>query len=121
MRRRRWTAVIIAVLVVLGAAPFAVKAAVERRMRGPAAPACEHLPVARSGFERPVQLTSPRSPGARLYDVEPSAAVLRDGALVVDDERRWLHAVWTQPVLEGGAARSRIFWSRLRLRPPDEP
>ena len=36
------------------------------------------------------------------------------GALVVDPQRRVLHAVWTQPVPEGGAT-SRIFYARRPL------
>lgn len=37
------------------------------------------------------------------------------GALVVDAERRTLHAVWAQPVDEGGEAVSRIFVARAEL------
>jgi hypothetical protein len=40
------------------------------------------------------------------------------GALVLDEERRVLHSVWTQPVDEGGAATSRIFHAALRLPTP---
>ncbi len=42
------------------------------------------------------------------------------GALVVDDERRTLHAVWTQPVEENGSATSRIFCARAQLPPRPE-
>jgi hypothetical protein len=38
------------------------------------------------------------------------------GALVLDPKRRWLHAVWTQPVFEDGAPTSRIFHARARLQ-----
>lgn len=36
-------------------------------------------------------------------------------ALLLDQERRVLHAVWAQPVDEGGAARSRIFHAEALL------
>ena len=36
-------------------------------------------------------------------------------ALVVDDARRALHAVWTQPVLEHGTPVARIFYARATL------
>jgi hypothetical protein len=38
-------------------------------------------------------------------------------ALVLDAERRALHAVWAQPVNEGGEAVSRIFHARAALSP----
>lgn len=38
------------------------------------------------------------------------------GVLLVDEGRRALHAVWTQPVDDdGGRGRSRIFWARRKL------
>lgn len=49
------------------------------------------------------------------YERHLKAWLSEYGELVVDAERRWLHAVWTQPVLEGGAAVSRIFYARARL------
>jgi hypothetical protein len=39
------------------------------------------------------------------------------GALLVDPERRLLHAIWTQPVLENGDAHSRIFYASAPLEP----
>jgi len=36
-------------------------------------------------------------------------------ALVIDDKRRTLHAVWTQPVAAGGLAVSRIFHAAAKL------
>lgn len=37
------------------------------------------------------------------------------GTLLIDSERRWLHAVWTQPVLENNKPISRIFHARAKL------
>jgi hypothetical protein len=37
------------------------------------------------------------------------------GTLLIDRDRRWLHAAWTQPVLEGGIPIARIFWARAKL------
>jgi hypothetical protein len=37
-------------------------------------------------------------------------------SLVIDDKRRVLHAVWTQPVAEGGKIISRIFHAAAKLR-----
>ncbi len=42
-------------------------------------------------------------------------AVGESAALVVDDRRRTLHAVWTQPVDEGGKVVSRIFHASATL------
>ena len=36
--------------------------------------------------------------------------------LVVDDKRRVLHALWTQPVLENGRPIARIFHAAAKLR-----
>lgn len=38
-------------------------------------------------------------------------------ALVIDAERRALHAVWAEPVDEGGAPTSRIFYAKAALSP----
>ncbi len=35
--------------------------------------------------------------------------------LAIDDKRRTLHAVWTQPILEGGVTASRIFHAAAKL------
>jgi hypothetical protein len=37
------------------------------------------------------------------------------GTLLIDPERGWLHAAWTQPVLENGVPIARIFWARSKL------
>jgi hypothetical protein len=37
------------------------------------------------------------------------------GSLAIDAERRLIHAVWTQPVLENGDAHSRIFYASASL------
>ncbi|MBA3821253.1 MAG: exo-alpha-sialidase [Deltaproteobacteria bacterium] len=61
----------------------------------------------------------------RLNDVPFGAlSTVRHGAtwlgaaqsLVIDDRRRTLHAVWTQPVDEGGLIISRIFHAKAKLR-----
>ena len=36
-------------------------------------------------------------------------------SLIVDDKRRILHAVWTEPVDEGGKAIARIFHATAKL------
>jgi hypothetical protein len=54
-----------------------------QRFKGPSVAMCQLPPLARKSFEPPHQLSSATTPGALLYDVEPAAALLPDGALAV--------------------------------------
>jgi hypothetical protein len=59
------------------------------------------------------------APFATLSTVRHGAAWLGEyEALLVDDRRRVLHAIWTQPVDEGGKIVSRIFHATAALAKP---
>ncbi|HSN98274.1 MAG TPA: sialidase family protein, partial [Candidatus Nanopelagicales bacterium] len=68
-------------LILIAAALIAYKG--WSNMKGPPPPECAGAPLPRKTFEPPRQLSSAQTPGARLYDVEPSAALLPDGSLAV--------------------------------------
>lgn len=80
---------VLAVVAVIGAGVMAYR--MYARMKGPTPPSCAAPALARKAFEPPLQLSSAQSPGALVYDIEPSAAVAPDGALsVVYNPRDWI-------------------------------
>ena len=85
---RRWGRLIlrrilpgVGALVLIAAGVIGYK--VWSSMKGPPPPQCAGAPLPRKAFEAPRQLSSAQTPGARLYDIEPSAARLPDGAVAV--------------------------------------
>ena len=80
-----------------------------------AAAAASHTPCAvrARGCQASVRIND-RVRGA-VDDAAGELAVGDYQALVVDNARRILHAVWTQPVLEGGKPVARIFHARAKL------
>ncbi len=55
-------------------------------------------------------------PFAALTTARDTPSGIGDRAvLVIDDKRRTLHAVWTQPIVDGGKSMSRIFHAAAKL------
>jgi hypothetical protein len=80
MRVLKWVLLGLGLLALAGTLLFLK---MKSKMRGPPVPICK-LPVPpRVHFEAPKQVSSDSTPGARLYDIEPAAALLPDGALSI--------------------------------------
>jgi hypothetical protein len=91
MKRKGRIIALIALVVVLGgAAAFVTK--VYREFSGPSVASCGAASLQRKHFGPVHQLSSATTPGARLYDIEPSAAVRTDGSLAIVYNTR--DAVW---------------------------
>lgn len=88
MRALKWVGI---GLLVLGLIAGFVFYRIRSRMKGPEPPVCSEealagegrRTIARGAFGPPIQISGPKSPGARLYDIEPMAALLPDGALAI--------------------------------------
>jgi hypothetical protein len=79
-------------LALLGVAAVAGVVMLRRQFKGPPPPLCKLPAPPRSAFGPAQQLSSRTTPGARRYDLEPTAALLPDGALAVVWNAR--DAVW---------------------------